>query len=192
MSEPIDRLRNSIRDLHEQLEDEYRSRREALADRLRNGRMIFEAETKRLHRGQREGLLRFLSHAEIKTIVTAPVIYSLVIPFALLHFWVWLYQAICFPAYGIKKVPMSDFIAIDRHHLRYLNALEKLNCAYCGYCNGVVAWTREVASRTEAHWCPIKHASRVEGAHGHYASFADYGDGEGYRGKVDEKRRRRS
>lgn len=187
MSDAIDRLRTTIRELQEQLEEEYRTRREALADSLHNGRMRFAAETLRLHRGQREGLLRYLSHARFWHVVTAPVIYSLIVPFALLHFWVWIYQSICFPVYGIRKVPMGDFIAIDRHHLRYLNAIEKFNCAYCGYCNGVVGWTREVASRTEAYWCPIKHASRVEGAHGHYGEFVDYGDAEGYRvmrGKV--------
>lgn len=189
MAETLDKIREQLQALQEELEEEYRERREALADYFRNGRVMFAADTRRLHLGQREGLLRYLSRARFWTVVTAPVIYSLIIPFALLHFWVWVYQSICFPAYGIRKVPMCDFIAIDRHQLSYLNAIEKFNCAYCGYCNGVVAWVREVASRTEAHWCPIKHASRVEGAHQHYAGFVDYGDAEGYRRRREKLRR---
>jgi hypothetical protein len=33
------------------------------------------------------------------------------------------------------------------------------------YANGVFAYVREVGSRTEQYWCPIKHARRVLGVH---------------------------
>jgi len=87
-------------------------------------------------------------------------------------------------------VPRGDFIAIDRHHLQYLNGLQKLNCVYCGYCNGVISWVREVAGRTEAYWCPIKHARRTTGPHGHYAGFSDYGDADAFRLRLEESRKR--
>lgn len=35
--------------------------------------------------------------------VTAPVIYSLLIPFAVVDLWVSIYQAICFRVYGIPR-----------------------------------------------------------------------------------------
>ncbi len=60
-------------------------------------------------------------------------------------------------------------------------ALEKLNCAYCSYANGVIAYVREIAGRTEQYWCPIKHARRAIGAYSHYAQFHDYGDAGGFR-----------
>jgi hypothetical protein len=104
----------------------------------------------------------------------------LIIPFVALDIFVSVYQAVCFPIYGIRKVPRSDFIAIDRQHLQYLNGLQKLNCVYCGYCNGVISWVREVAARTEAYWCPIKHARSLAGTHGYYADYADYGDAEAF------------
>jgi hypothetical protein len=50
--------------------------------------------------------------------------------------------------------------------------------------NGVIAFTREIAGRTEAYWCPIKHARKAIGTHARYAGFADYGDAEGYRQEV--------
>ena len=71
-------------------------------------------------------------------------------------------------------------MVIDRHHLAYLNAIEKLNCVYCGYANGVFAYVREIAGRTEQYWCPIRHAKRVRSPHAHYRTFVDYGDAEGY------------
>ena len=190
MTETLDRLRQNIRELQEQLEEEYRKRRDAIEYSLKGRKVVFQSDTKRWHLGHRETLLRYLSHARLFEVVTAPLIYSLIVPFALMHLWVWVYQAVCFPLYRIPKVPMRDYIRIDRHHLRYLNGIEKLNCVYCGYCNGVVAWVREVAARTEAHWCPIKHASRVEGTHEHYAGFVDYGDPDGYVARLAKRRER--
>jgi hypothetical protein len=114
-------------------------------------------------------------------VLTAPVIYSLIVPLLLLDLVVMVYQAICFPVYGIGKVRRRDYFIFDRHHLAYLNALEKLNCAYCSYANGLIAFLREIAARTEQHWCPIKHARRAIGAHEHYREFVDYGDADGYR-----------
>ena len=77
---------------------------------------------------------------------------------------------------------------IDRHRLEYLNALQKLNCVYCGYVNGLIGYAREIASRTEQYWCPIKHARRVLGAHPRYARFLDYGDAEELEVKVRDLR----
>jgi hypothetical protein len=96
------------------------------------------------------------------------------------------YQAICFPIYKIPMVRRRDYLVFDRHHLAYLNIIEKINCAYCSYANGAVAFIREVASRTEVYWCPIKHARRVLGPHPHYQGFADFGDAEGFREKLAE------
>jgi hypothetical protein len=48
---------------------------------------------------------------------------------------------------------------------------------------------REIASRTEQYWCPVKHARRLIGAHTYYAAFEDYGDAEGYRRRLEEFRK---
>ena len=49
----------------------------------------------------------------------------------------------------------------------------------------MVAFVREVAARTEIYWCPIKHARRMLGPHPYYQGFADFGDAEGFRGKLE-------
>ena len=121
-------------------------------------------------------------------ILTAPVIYALIIPVLLLDVFVAVYQTVCFPVYGIPRVRRSDYLAFDREQLAYLNAIEKLNCGYCAYANGVFAYVREVASRTEQYWCPIKHARRVLGVHSRYGSFVDYGDGDAYRRELERLR----
>ena len=103
--------------------------------------------------------------------------------------WATAYQFICFPAYGIPKVRRRDYIALDRHKLAYLNSMEKFNCAYCSYVNGLLAYVSEIAGRTEQYWCPIKHALRLKTTHSRYQHFIDYGDAEGYRRRIEEIRR---
>lgn len=78
----------------------------------------------------------------------------------------------------------ADYVWFDRIHLAYLNWLEALNCLYCGYANGVVAYVREMAGRTERYWCPIKHALRVSDPYRRYCQFLEYGDAEGYRARL--------
>ena len=84
----------------------------------------------------------------------------------------------CFRLYRLPPVRRADYVVIDRHHLHYLNIMQKLNCVYCGYVNGLIAWARELASVTEQYWCPIKHARKVRGSHARYAQFLDYGNAE--------------
>lgn len=178
MASRIERILHQIDALGAELEREIAERRKTFAYELDGRRARFAAEAKARHRALRVSLRAFLAQARLSHIVTAPVIYSLILPFALLDLWVSLYHAICFPAYGIPKVKRADHIRIDRHQLAYLNGLQKLNCVYCGYVNGLISWTREIASRTEAYWCPIKHAGPVRHPHGRYASFLDFGDAE--------------
>jgi hypothetical protein len=99
------------------------------------------------------------------------------------------YQAVCFPVYQIPKVQRSDYIVIDRHALHYLNVFEKLNCVYCGYFNGLIAYVQEIAARTEQYWCPIKHARKINIIHSRYKKFADYGDCKEFRKNVEKIRR---
>jgi hypothetical protein len=106
----------------------------------------------------------------------------------LLDLFVSAYQAVCFPVYGIPKARRRDYMAIDRNKLRYLNALEGLNCMYCSYANGLLAFVVEVAGRTEQHWCPIKHARRIQNTHDRYSHFLPYGDASAYRKEIDKVR----
>ncbi|EQC51848.1 hypothetical protein [Bacteriovorax sp. DB6_IX] len=108
---------------------------------------------------------------DILLILTAPVIYFQFIPALLIDFTVSLYQQICFPVYGLEKVNRSDYIKFDRHYLKHLSGVKKLNCLYCSYFNGVISYVREVAARTEVYWCPLKNLAR-KSPHKYYKNFA--------------------
>jgi hypothetical protein len=182
MAELMDRLKA----VEAEIEVELARRSEELRFRIEQSRIVFDQQAKRVHRALKTHALRYLMQSNPLIALTAPLIYSLIVPVALLDLFTMAYQAICFPAYGIPKVRRRDYLVFDRHHLAYLNLIEKVNCAYCSYFNGAIAFIREVAARTEVYWCPIKHARRVLGAHPHYIGFADFGDAEGFRQKQAE------
>lgn len=185
MSNRVDILIDRIRSLEHELEVEFSKQRSGFRFGLEHGRARFEEEAIRRLTERRTRLLNYVFSSPLLVAVTAPVIYSLIIPFAVVDLWASLYQAVCFRVYGIPQVRRGLYLNFDRTGLPYLNALEKLNCAYCSYVNGVIAYVREVGSRTEQYWCPIKHTRRVVGAHGRYNGFEDFGDGEGYRLHLD-------
>ena len=177
----LESLQKRLREMQEAVQAEIEERRAEFRYRIERGRVVFEDDMRRRHRELREGWLSFLSRTRPMVVLTAPVIYGVIVPLVLLDLCVMIYQAVCFPVYGIEKVRRADYIAIDRHQLAYLNWLQKLNCIYCGYANGLMGYAREVAARTEEYWCPIKHARRIEDPHGLYGRFVEYGDGEGFR-----------
>lgn len=130
-----------------------------------------------------------LLHSRAMVWLTSPLIWSCLLPLALLDLVGTVYQAICFPVYGIPKVRRRDYLIFDRHHLDYLTAADKLNCEYCAYANGIAAYFTEIAARTEQHWCPIKHAREIERAHSRYGHFLAHGDAAGYRARFPALRR---
>lgn len=185
MTGRIEELAHEIVRLQQELDREIERRRTALGWSLKARLVEFEQGIVAEHRRLCMGLTQFIARSSWRSIVTAPVIYSMIVPFVLIDLWVSVYQTICFRAYGIPRVRRSDHIAFDRGHLAYLNWIEALNCAYCSYGNGVVSYVREVAARTEQYWCPIKHAIKVSGSHQRYQAFLEYGDAEGYRARLD-------
>jgi hypothetical protein len=154
-----------------------------------DGTAVFQAETLAEQRKLKTGLFSYLVHGRVATAVTAPVLYLQLLPFAVLDLCLAIYQAVCFRVYGIARVPREDYFIFDRGRLQYLNLLERVNCAYCSYVNGLCAYATEVVARTEQHWCPIKHAIPVRSPHSRYTYFFNYGDAARYRRDLLELRR---
>ncbi|HWQ87295.1 hypothetical protein [Brevundimonas sp.] len=190
MSQRIEQLAGEIVRLQGELDREIERRRKDLGWKFREGLVEFEHGITERNRRLRLDLGAFVARSSVATVLSAPVIYSLIIPLVLIDGWASLYQAVCFRAYRIPRVRRSQYIVVDRNRLGYLNLVEVLNCLYCEYANGVIAYVREVSSRTEQYWCPIKHALAVTDPHLRYYQFLEYGDAEGYRGRLEEFRRR--
>jgi hypothetical protein len=188
MNPRISELLDRIRQIEDEIEQELQRRRAELHADFEDRRIRFEREVLEQQRRFKAGLLGYVFGAELRHVVTAPVIYAVFLPLALADLFVTLYQHVCFPLYRIPRVKRGEHFFFDRSHLAYLNALEKLNCAYCSYANGLASYMREIVARTEQYWCPIKHARRMLHAHSYYGGFADFGDAEGYRRELQALR----
>ncbi len=180
----IDELVAKIKALESELEAELHQEYEKFTCEITKKREELLAS----YRRDRQGVLRYLVTTPILHMLSAPVIWSVIIPALVLDLFVSVYQWVCFPIYKITKVKRSDYIIIDRHRLAYLNSIEKLNCLYCSYFNGLMGYVSEVAARTEQYWCPIRHASRVKSIHARYQKFFKYGDSANFRQSLKELR----
>jgi hypothetical protein len=188
MNPNISEILAQITALEDELRTALREQEVHLFYQIKGKRVEFEATVRDAHRKLKRGLLRWLVVDRPQNLITGPVIYSLVCPLLMLDFCVTVYQALCFPIYKIAKARRSDYIAIDRQHLAYLNFFERFHCTYCAYATGLLAYTCEIAARTEQYFCPIKHAHRILGTHARYDRFLSYGEAADYHARVEQFR----
>jgi hypothetical protein len=114
-------------------------------------------------------------------VISIPFIWVVLIPIFLLHFFVFIYQAVAFRLYDIGRVQLRSYISFDREKLGYLSFIDKINCAYCSYANGFFAYLSEIGHRTEYYWCGIKHGNQPGNpVFAYQAKFASYGSEEEY------------
>jgi hypothetical protein len=189
MHEELNVLVAKAKQLEGEMLAEIRERRRNFGYEMEGRAVRFDAAVSAEHRKIAKSLGRYLLEAKWLNIITAPMIWFCVFPILFMDVVAEAYQFVCFPIYGIPKVRRRDYIVMDRGRLLYLNSMERFNCVYCGYVNGVIAYVREIAGRTEQHWCPIKHALSLKTRHSRYQHFLDYGDAEQYRKRLEEVRR---
>lgn len=113
--------------------------------------------------------------------MSIPFIWGVLPAAVIMHVAVFIYQAICFRLYTIERVRLRDYICFDREKLSYLTTIDKLNCAYCSYVNGLFGYMSEIGHRTEYYWCGVKHQNQpANPAFAYQSKFADYGDKDDY------------
>jgi len=170
-----------IRQLEKELEEEIKKKNREIIQRYERQKIQISAKVREQQKKYRENLFKYVFSPRLFSVIVTPIIYLMIVPIVFYDICLSLYQHITFRVYRIPIVKRADYFIIDRHHLGYLNLLEKVNCVYCGYGNAVAAYGKEITARTEQYWCPIKHALRVKDPHSRYYNFFEYGDGEGYR-----------
>lgn len=189
MNPRISQLLAQITALEDDLRAVLREGESSLLYQLNGKRIEFQGTIRETHRKLKMGIFRWIFVDRPQNLLTGPLIYGLIVPLAFLDLCVTLYQALCFPVYRIAKARRADFIVFDHQHLQYLNWFERFHCNYCAYATGLIAYTSEIAARTEQYFCPIKHARRVLGAHPRYQRFLAYGEAGDYRAKLEAFRR---
>lgn len=180
MGTKVDEILDRIRSLEEELQAELVDKKDSLAADWEKKRIQFEKEILEQQKKFKTGLFKYIWTAELRSILSIPFIYSLIFPLVLLDIFISIYQALCFPLFRIKKAKRSEHFVFDRSALAYLNLLEKINCAYCSYGNGLISYAREIAGKTEQYWCPIKHQKRMFYQHPYYKKFIEFGQAQDY------------
>ena len=188
MNDKINQILMQITALEADLQVAVEEQQEHLRYRIEGRRIIFEQAIRDAQLKARMGILKWFSTVRPLSYLTAPVIYGMIIPMVILDLSVSFYQFSCFPIYKIAKVPRKNYIVLDHQHLAYLNFIEKLDCLYCSYGIGLIAYVQEITARTEQYFCPIKHARKILGAHKRYKHILDYGEMSDFHAKLEKFR----
>jgi hypothetical protein len=117
----VERLRDAEADLAHEVDEQQRRWRYQVHRR----RVWFDKEVRDAHRHLKQSIPAYIREGSLLNLLTAPIIYSLIVPLALLDLWTTLYQWVCFPIYGVRCATRRSYFVIDRHKLAYLNGIEK-------------------------------------------------------------------
>ena len=185
MNERISQLLAQMATLEAELVTAMHEQQSRMFFQIKGKRVEFEGSVKAAHRKLKMNFFRWLVSFRPQNLITGPIIYGMIVPLLLLDLCVSFYQWSCFPIYGITKVRRADYLVFDRRQLQYLNFIEKFHCTYCEYGNGLMGYMREILARTEAYFCPIKHAKKIMGTHARYNQFLEYGDAIDYEARLE-------
>ncbi|MDQ7008966.1 MAG: hypothetical protein Q9M94_01595 [Candidatus Gracilibacteria bacterium] len=181
MKSKINKILEDISSKKEELITEYEKAKEKYGFNIVGKKIIWKSGKETELKRSRKSVWNTIFTAEIREILSIPFIWIMLFPALILDFCLFIYQNTAIRLYKIPLAKRSDYIVFDRKQLAYLNWIQKINCIYCSYINGLFQYSVEVAGRTEKYWCPIKHARKKEGFHDWEKHFADYGDAEGFK-----------
>jgi hypothetical protein len=189
MKETIREILLKIEKLNGDLREEYDRLAKEYGFSWSQKKVIFLDEFRKRNQKFRFPAWKYVIPTNIRHFLSIPFIYGMIFPTIFLDIFLTIFQWTAFSLYRIPKVKRSEYIIYDRRFLDYLNIIQKINCLYCSYVNGVFAYAVEVGARTERYWCPIKAAHKPRFTHGWYKDFADYGNPEDWSLKFSDEER---
>jgi hypothetical protein len=136
----IESLNNDLREEYDRLSEKY-------GFYLNQKKVIFLDMFRKKNKEKKIPLYRYLiprNMRHVRYILSIPFIYGIGIAVLCFDICITIYQWCAFYLYRIPYVKRSEFIIYDRRFLDYLNILEKINCLYCSYVNGVFAYAVEI------------------------------------------------
>ena len=190
MSDKIKEIIEEIEAMKVKLGEEIAQQEKDISYEIQNGYVRFEKEVFDKQKENMKNLLAWFRDIPLLHLLASPLVYGVVIPAILFDIILFIYQQVIFRIFKFKFIKRSDYITFDRQYLGYLNPIEKLNCMYCSYFNGLMQYASAIAGRTELYFCPIKHAKKVAYQHDYYDEFLMYGDEDKYQEKLEALRKK--
>jgi len=188
MNDKIREIVEEIEAMKVKLGEEIADHESHISYEIQNGYVKFEKDVLDKQKENIKNLLAFFREVPPVQFLTAPIMYGMVIPAVVLDVIIFIYQQVVFRIFKFKFLKRSDYIVFDHHYLGYLNSVEKLNCVYCSYINGLMQYASAIAARTEFYFCPIKHAKKIAYQNDYYHEYLMYGDEVDYQKKLKELR----
>lgn len=188
MNDKIKEILEDIEEMKVKLAEEIDKQESHISYQIKNGYVTFEKEVMAKQKENMQHLISWFREVPLIHLLSSPIIYAMIIPAVLLDIILFIYQQTIFRIYKFKMIKRSDYMFFDHQYLGYLNPIEKLNCLYCSYFNGLMLYASAIAGRTELYFCPIKHAKKVVAQHEFYDAFLSYGDEEEFQKKLKELR----
>lgn len=177
----IDSLNNALQAEQARLAEKY-------GFSIKQRRIIFVDKIKKQHKKWRIPAWKYVIPHSLRHFLSIPFIYMMIFPAVTLDVFITLYNWTALPLYRIPPVKRNEYIIYDRRFLVYLNIIQKINCLYCSYINGLFAFAGEIGARTERYWCPVKYAKKAKFRHGWYDDFADYGNPKEWNEKFNDRK----
>lgn len=187
MKDTIREILAKIESLNTELREEYERLAEKYGFSLEKKRIIFLEEFRRRNKSFKFPTWKYAIPTNLRHFLSIPFIYGMIVPAVILDIFITIYQYGAFTLYRIPYVKRADFFIYERRFLDYLNLIQKINCLYCSYMNGLFSYAVEIGARTERYWCPIKAAHKPKFSHGWYRDFADYGSPEQWNEKFSDE-----
>ncbi|MFA6105380.1 MAG: hypothetical protein WC725_02150 [Patescibacteria group bacterium] len=188
MESEIKKILAKIEEMNEALKKEYARLAEQYGFSFNKKRVVFIEQFKLRNKSFKIPTWRYAIPQDIRHLLSLPFIYVMIFPLLILDFFLTIYNLVALPLYRIPRVKRKDHFVFDRKFLDYLNLIQKVNCLYCSYGNGLFSYGSEIAARTERYWCPIKAARRPPQSHNWYKDFADYGNPEEWKEKFNDEK----
>ena len=190
MSDRIREMIEEIEDMKKRLGEEIAQHEKHISYEIQNGYVRFEKEVLEKQKENMKNLFAWFRDIPLLHLLASPLVYGMIIPAILFDIILFVYQQVIFRIFKFKFIKRSDYILFDRQYLGYLNSIEKLNCLYCSYFNGLMQYASAIAGRTELYFCPIKHAKKVAYKHDYYDKFFSYGEEDEYQKKLEALRKK--
>jgi len=189
MNDKIREIVEEIEAMKLKLAEEIAQQESHISYEIKNGYVTFEKEVLARQKENMKNLLTWFGEVPLLHFLAAPIIYGMILPAILFDVLLFVFQQVAFRIFKFTFIKRSDYMHFDHQYLGYLNPIEKLNCLYCSYFNGLMLYASAIAGRTELFFCPIKHAKKVLSQHNYYDEFLSYGDEEEYQKKLKELRK---
>jgi len=190
MNDKIKEIIEEIEAMKIKLGEEIAHQEKDISYEIQNGYVRFEKEVFNRQKENMKNLLAWFRDIPLLHLLVSPLVYGMLIPAILFDIILFIYQQVIFRIFKFKFIKRSDYILFDRQYLGYLNSIEKLNCLYCSYFNGLMQYAAAIAGRTELYFCPIKHAKKVAYQHEYSDEFFSYGDEDKYQKKLEALRKK--